>query len=216
MRRWNSRPNDKRQKNHFFLPPFLILNFADGPANQKRKKEKKKCSTLSAVKKRKKKRTLASDKVSKLWTCETPVACDWRVSANGNRVARMLNTHERERERDARDEHWFVTEASRLCLPLFHRVPRDGLPRGSCRQGQYIHQGAQKEIDSLFFYFWGPRKRMRLLSVLNYLAFEIFAHPPLCCICLLIQASSSYPPFPSHSFVCLFLRAWYINWQDMI
>jgi hypothetical protein len=106
--------------------------------------------------------------VSKLWTCETPVACDWRVSANGNRVARMLNTHTRERERDARDEHWFVTEASRLCLPLFHRVPKDGLPRGSCRQGQYIHQGAQGEIP---FFIFGAKKthappvRTELLSV---------------------------------------------------
>lgn len=132
------------------------------------KKKRKKCSTLSAVKKRKKKNfgERQSVEVVNLWNARGVwLACLWEWKQSGANVK-----HTRERERDARDEHWFVTEASRLCLPLFHRVPRDGLPRGSCRQGQYIHQGAQE--DRLpFFYIFGTKKthappvRTELLSV---------------------------------------------------
>lgn len=165
------------------------------------KKKRKKCSTLSAVKKRKKK-TLASDKVSKLWTCETPVACDWRVYGNGNRVARMLNTHERERETHVMSTGSWLKPVVCACH-CFIECRETACPVAPAGKGN-IYIKEPKKIDSLFFIFLGPRKRMRLLSVLNYLAFEIFAYPPLCCICLLIQASSSYPPPPSPTLSCVF------------
>lgn len=211
MRRWNSRPNDKRQKNHFFLPPFLILNFADGPANQKRKKEKKKCSTLSAVKKRKKNfGERQSVEVVNLWNARgvwLACLCEWEQSGTN-----VKHTHERERETHVMSTGSWLKPVVCACH-CFIECRKTACPVAPAGKGNiYIKEPKERFL----FLFLGPRKRMRLLSVLNYLAFEIFAHPPLCCICLLIQASSSYPPFPSHSFVCLFLRAWYINWQDMI
>ncbi len=75
-------------------------------------------------------------------------------------------------KRDARDEHWFVTEASRLCPPLFHRVPRRPAPRGSCRQGGYLTIKVSRS----------PRRRASpiLLGQENACAFS-YTLPPITC-----------------------------------